>query len=337
MCVNGLEGNDKMYNNNKINYRKNTKMKKRKKLIGTLIVFLLLILLSISIYFLYSKYIEVNKSKNDKQTIDNGNSIKKENNDDLVKIENLDSKKADADNSTSKSDDTINKPDDINKDGVVGGNGSTDKSDEKEYVYGEKVPSRESVSDDYFDDAVFIGNSQIEGVSIYSSMKNATVLAGKGIMVDTIFTKEIIKTKNGKRINIIDALGLKKFGKIYIMLGANELGWAYDDEFIKQYGKVIDKMKELQPKAKIYVNAIIPVSKAKTDSDKIYNNKNIERFNKLILNMTKEKQVYYLDSKEALADEEGNLPADSTTDGIHFNSAYYEKWFKYLKTHTVKS
>lgn len=205
------------------------------------------------------------------------------------------------------------------------------------YVYGEKVPERESVSDDYFDDAVFIGNSQMEGVSIYSSMKNATVLAGKGIMVDTIFTKEVIKTKDSNRITIMSALELKKFGKIYIMLGANELGWVSDNEFIKQYGKVIDKLKELQPKAKIYVNAIIPVSKAKSNSDKIYNNENIERFNKLIINMTKEKQVYYLDSKEALADEEGNLPANSTTDGVHFNSTYYEKWFNYLKTHTVKS
>ena len=80
----------------------------------------------------------------------------------------------------------------------------------------------------------------------------------------------------------------------------------------------------------------MPVSKTKTNSDKIYNNKNIENYNNLILNMTKEKEVYYLDSKEALADEEGNLPEDSTTDGVHFNSAYYEQWFNYLKAHTVK-
>ncbi len=206
----------------------------------------------------------------------------------------------------------------------------------RKYVYGEKVPESKAVSNDYFDDAVFIGNSQMEGVAIYSSMKNVTVLAGKGIMVDTIFTKEVIKTKDGNRITIMSALEQKEYGKIYIMLGANELGWASDTEFIKQYGKVIDKLKELQPKAKIYVNSIIPVSKKKSETDNIYNNINIERFNKLILEMTKEKEVYYLDSKEALGDDEGNLPADSTTDGVHFNAPYYEKWFNYLKTHTVK-
>lgn len=205
----------------------------------------------------------------------------------------------------------------------------------KIYTYGEKVPENEVVSEDYFNDAVFIGNSQMEGVSIYSTMKNATVLAGKGIMVDTIFTKEVIKTKNSGRITIISALEQNKYGKIYIMLGANELGWAFDSEFIKQYAIVIDKIKELQPKAKIYVNGIIPVSKEKSEKDPIYNNNNIEKFNKLIINMTKEKQVYYIDSKEALGDEEGNLPAKSTTDGVHFNAEHYEKWFNYLKKHTV--
>ena len=207
--------------------------------------------------------------------------------------------------------------------------------DKKEFVYGEKVPENEAVLDDYFDDAVFIGNSQIEGISIYSSMKNATFFAGKGIMVDTIFTKEVVKTTGGSRITIMDALAKEQFGKVYIMLGANELGWAYDYLFIEQYGKVIDEIKQLQPDARIYINGIMPVSEDKSNNDTIYNNKNIDNYNNLILNMTKEKEVYYIDSKEALADEDGNLPKDASTDGVHFNATYYEKWFNYLKTHTV--
>lgn len=208
-------------------------------------------------------------------------------------------------------------------------------NDENKYEYGQKVPENEEVSDEYFDDAVFIGNSQIEGIQVYKAMKNATVYASKGIMVDTIYTKQVIKTSSGDRITIMDALAQNKFGKVYIMLGANELGWAYEDEFIKQYGKVIDSIKSLQPNAQIYVNAIMPVSKTKSDNDKIYNNTNVDRFNKLILEMTKEKKVYYLDSKEAMGDENGNLPEDAGPDGIHLNSTYYDKWFSYLKKHTV--
>lgn len=336
-----------MHDKYKTNYKSYMReTKRRRQIISAIIAVLILILLSITIYFLYSKYIAADKDKE----INSDNIIQKsdsednnsENKDNSGNIEDLDKDKNDEDNTDNGDKDITDEGNTSPENGdngnnPAGENSTGDKTDKQEYVYGERVPEIEAVSDEYFDDAVFIGNSQIEGISIYSSMKNATVLAGKGIMVDTIFTKEVIKTKNGDRITIMDALELDKYGKIYIMLGANELGWAYDSEFIKQYAKVIDKMKELQPEAKIYVNAIIPVSKEKSEKDKIYNNKNITRFNELILNMTKEKEVYYLDSKEALADEEGNLPSESTTDGVHFSSSYYEKWFNYLKTHTVNN
>ncbi len=318
-----------MQNKYKVDYRADTERARKKRLRFVIFVSVtIVLLLAIAVYFIYSIFAKSEETGNDSKVIDTENNIEKEDEKDTdIGEDNDDDSDLNSDETGEKDSD---KPDDNEN-----SNGEDD-SDKQEFVYGEKVPESEAVSDEYFDDAVFIGNSQIEGVSIYSSMKNATVLAGKGIMVDTIFTKEVVKTKDGGRITIMDALAKEKFGKVYIMLGANELGWAYDFEFIKQYGKVIDEIKTLQPDAKIYVNAIMPVSKTKTNSDKIYNNKNIENYNNLILNMTKEKEVYYLDSKEALADEEGNLPDDSTTDGVHFNSAYYEQWFNYLKAHTVK-
>ena len=336
-----------MQNKYKIDYKADMEMTKKRKLRRvTLFTILVIVFLAIIIYFSL-RYIKLQGLEKDRETVNNKNNITEEkkntdiseNTDNPGKDGNSgkpDSKKPD-NNIIVDSKYIINFAHEIAADVKAAGIEELKLPEMQRYIYGEKVPESEAVSNDYFDDAVFIGNSQMEGVAIYSSMKNVTVLAGKGIMVDTIFTKEVIKTKDSNRITIMSALELKKFGKIYIMLGANELGWAYDYEFIKQYGKVIDKLKELQPEAKIYVNAIMPVSKAKSNSDKIYNNKNIEKFNKLIMNMTKEKEVYYVDSKEALADEEGNLPANSTTDGVHFNSIYYEKWFNYLKTHTINS
>ena len=34
-------------------------------------------------------------------------------------------------------------------------------------------------------------------------------------------------------------------------------------------------------------------------------------------------------------DENGVLPAEGTTDGIHFTRSWYQRWYAYLKTHTV--
>ncbi len=338
-----------MHNDYNVNYKKDLQENKKKRMLLRIIYIALCIFFLLIVAYIFLEYFNFEIWK-DKEEVISKELEESEDKEDLNQATNNSDKTSNDDTADNK--DEINAPNnDVTLDDeyiieFLGNNAKGHKeagTDELElpeknsYTYGEKVPESEAVQDDYFDDAVFIGNSQMEGVAIYSSMKNATVLAGKGIMVDTIFTKEVIKTKESNRITIISALELKQYGKVYIMLGANELGWVSDIEFIKQYGKVIDKIKELQPKSKIYVNAIIPVSKEKSEKDKIYNNVNIERFNKLIINMTKEKQVYYVDSKEALADEEGNLPANSTTDGVHFNSIYYEKWFNYLKTHTVQS
>lgn len=346
-----------MHNDYKVNYKVDVKKNNKKKLILRFIYIALCIFFLMIVAFFFLEYLKTVKSANDEEAISKEISDSEDKKDISKTADNSDkADSTDAADNTDNTKDTDNAASNLaDYDVTIDDEYIIDFSREiaadlkaagiqelkfpelETYTYGERVPETEVVQDDYFDDAVFIGNSQMEGVAIYSSMKNATVLAGKGIMVDTIFTKEVIKTKDSNRITIISALELKQYGKIYIMLGANELGWVSDIEFIKQYGKVIDKIKELQPEAKIYVNTIIPVSKEKSEKDKIYNNENIERFNKLIINMTKEKQVYYVDSKEALGDEEGNLPANSTTDGVHFNSIYYEKWFNYLKTHTVKS
>ncbi len=154
-------------------------------------------------------------------------------------------------------------------------------------------------------------------------------------MVDTVFTRPAINI-NGKKLSVSDALSITQFDKVYIMLGINELGWAYSEIFINKYNEIIDYVKSLNKDAQIYVQSIIPVSKEKSINDKIYNNKNIEIYNELIKQMCYDKEVYYVNVLEELVDDEGNLPIDASVDGIHLKREYCQKWYDYLKTHTVK-
>lgn len=137
------------------------------------------------------------------------------------------------------------------------------------------------VADSYFDDAAFIGDSRTQGLQLYTGLPNATFYATQGLMVDTFFSKKFVKAGGGK-ITIPDAMKNQTFKKVYIMLGVNELGWVYEKVFIQKYGEVVDKVKELQPDAKVYVQSILPVTKAKSDGDAIYNNTKISRYNELI-------------------------------------------------------
>ena len=189
------------------------------------------------------------------------------------------------------------------------------------------------VADSYFDDAAFIGDSRTQGLQLYTGLPNATFYATQGLMVDTFFSKKFVKAGGGK-ITIPDAMKNQTYKKVYIMLGVNELGWAYEKVFIQKYGEVVDKVKELQPDAKIYVQSILPVTKAKSDGDAIYNNTKISRYNELIEQMCREKGVTYLHVADAVGLDNGALPAGSATDGVHLNREYCYKWLDYLKTHT---
>lgn len=115
------------------------------------------------------------------------------------------------------------------------------------------------------------------------------------------------------------------------MLGINELGWIYNDIFIKDYENLIDKILEVKPNCEIIVQSIIPVTKTKSEGDNIYNNDKITEYNNLIKDMANRKGIKYIDLCTVLADKSGNLPKEASTDGIHLNKEYCQKWLKYLK------
>ncbi|MDD2955794.1 MAG: GDSL-type esterase/lipase family protein [Oscillospiraceae bacterium] len=204
--------------------------------------------------------------------------------------------------------------------------------------YGKAVPESARVNSDYFDDALFVGDSVTDGIQAYAIMKNTTVIAHTGINPETISTKEVIRTDDGSMITMLDAMALHpEAKKIYIMLGANGIAWIERDPFISSYEAFIDQVKEQHPDAVIYIQSILPVTKSKQDGDERYANSKIDSYNAAIQKMAEQKQVYYLNVAEAFKDEEGNLPEEaSPVDGMHFGPKYYEKWFEYLKIHTAE-
>lgn len=209
---------------------------------------------------------------------------------------------------------------------------SVEPAGPKVYDYSQPVPESDPVDESYFDDAVFIGNSRSEGIKLYSIIKNATVYATRGLDVSNISKERFIG--DGK-LTVMEALGKKQFGKVYIMLGLNELGWPSADKFANKYAEVIDQIRALQPNAQIYVQSIFPVSAKKSASDKIYNNSNVALFDQAVRAMCQEKQLYYVNVAEALVDETGALPEDAGKDGIHINKQTYERWHNYILKHTV--
>lgn len=195
------------------------------------------------------------------------------------------------------------------------------------------VPESQPVDQSYFDDAVFVGDSITEGMTIYSGMENAKILAYTGINFSTIGSTPVMKQEDGSRTVIMDELQKSQYRKVYVMLGGNEVRDMSKDAFLSRYEKVLDQIHEIQPGAILYVQSMTPVTETNN-----YNmdNARIDEYNEAIMELCKRKGFYYLNVAECMKDSNGMLPTEaSPKDGMHFGQEYFNKWFAYLKTHTV--
>lgn len=203
------------------------------------------------------------------------------------------------------------------------------------YDYSQPVPESEPAPEDYFSDAAFVGDSRTDGLLLYSGIKGATGLSYKGLTVLELENKRVKFTVSGITDTVMGALEKERYGKVYIMLGVNELGWDDDPLFYNTYVQAVRRVKELQPDAVIYLQAILPVTKEESDSHPYFTNKNILRYNGIIAQIAAEEQVYYLDVGVSVMGEDGALPEEGSTDGIHLKRDYYKRWYEYLKNHII--
>lgn len=198
-----------------------------------------------------------------------------------------------------------------------------------EYPY-KKVDKR------YFDDAVFIGDSRTDGMRNYSGLDNATFFAKTGLNVYELLDDEFLtEPSTGKPVSVSYMLKHNHYGKIYFMIGINELGTGNTGTFQKAYERVLNKFRKWQPDAIIYMEAILPVSKNKSAGDPIFNNININDKNVAISQLADGKNIFYFDISEKLTDKKGNLRDDYTFDDVHMYAQYYNLWTDFLMEHGV--
>ncbi len=190
------------------------------------------------------------------------------------------------------------------------------------------------VDDSYFSDAVFIGDSRMEGFRNSSGITTGTFFTSVGMSLSSMTNSAIISTANGN-VTVPAALSGGKYGKIYVMLGANDLG-TYDwDAFKEGFAEVLNRFREIQPDAIIYVCGCIYVEEAKVTTGAYVNNANVDILNEILLEATEEEGDYFLNLNEALSDGAGALIAGASADGVHLNQEYYEIMLNYMKTHYI--
>ncbi len=193
---------------------------------------------------------------------------------------------------------------------------------------------KQTVGKEYFDDALFIGDSRTVGISEYGDLNNATFFANTGMSVYNVFEKNVSVPQVGK-LKLEQLLTYKKFGKIYIMLGINELGYN-QEKTLKKYKDLLKFVQEKQSNAIIYIEANLHVAAERSNKDKTINNININKINNEISKLADNEKIFFIDVNEKFDDENGNLSSNYTQDNVHIYAKYYKEWSDWLSQNAVK-
>lgn len=195
------------------------------------------------------------------------------------------------------------------------------------------VPESAAVEDTYFADAVFLGDSRTDGFRLYSGLGIGTYLCATGATVESVFSKAV-DTPQGK-VPLLDALAEIDCGKIYVMLGVNELGWPGTKLFREQGEQLIRRLQKDHPDALIMIQSILPVSARQDAKGSYVNNRRVTDYNAVWQDLAERLGVFYVAVNEPLTGEDGCLPAELNFDGVHLNPDGCAIWLDYLRTHAI--
>lgn len=190
-----------------------------------------------------------------------------------------------------------------------------------------------TATDDYFEDACFIGDSRTVGISQYAGIENATFLCKNSLSIYDYDKKKIIY--DGEKTSIKEVLSNNQFAKIYLMVGINECGTGTPETFFNNYRDVVKDIRNLQPNALIFIQGNLLVTESKSNDGDSITNENISARNKLIATLANQKDIFYIDINESSLCKDGSLVSDYTWDQVHIQAQYYPIWKDFLLEHAI--
>lgn len=181
---------------------------------------------------------------------------------------------------------------------------------------------------------LFTGSSLMENFPIteYCLNEGLPVAYNRGIGGYT--TDEFLES--------IDAMLLDpQPAKLFINIGTNDLralpnGEDWFSHLSANYRRICEIIREKLPDTMVYMMAYYPVNTAALAAQgypgpMVRTNENIARANRMVEGLAAEYGFHYIDVNDGLKDEKGELKAEHTQDGVHFDAAAYRTVFDRLR------
>lgn len=186
----------------------------------------------------------------------------------------------------------------------------------------------EGVEESWFDDVLFIGDSRTYGLKSWARSGNADYFCDVGASVFNIQKKELSDI-NFSTQTLASLLSTKTYGKIFINLGLNEIGYP-TSSVTSAYKRLVTLVREKQPDAIIILQGIMSVTPGKASQATYFSPQSIANLNSKIAANANGKDIFYVDCNEYLADSDGYLYTSLTNDGYHPTGNGYRIWRSWI-------
>lgn len=192
----------------------------------------------------------------------------------------------------------------------------------------EAAPEYVQLEESWFDDALFVGDSRVEGLRNYYKLGEAEYFTNIGMSIYSVFIYTHKHPIYGY-ITLEKLLEKEEYGKIYIGIGLNECHYEY--EYIREcFTRLVDMIHQIQPNCKIVLMSIMMCSEKTASTNWYFDQENLGNINAIMESLADGETVFYMDSNEWIVDEKGYLPNDKTHDGIHLFGTGYEEWAHWI-------
>lgn len=209
-----------------------------------------------------------------------------------------------------------------------------------------RVPESAPVETAWFDDAAFIGDSVSVMLEYYN---NSTHSLGSAAFfcVESLSPRNVMSAQagskrlpewpkgSGQRPLLPEGVAQSGAAKLYFMVGMNSISGGVDNA-AGDLVLLVDSILTLSPEAAVLIQSVTPMTADSPRADAQLNNETIRQYNRILADVCRERGWYFVDSAQALTDENGFLRADYSGDkamGIHLNFSGTEAWTNYLLTH----
>jgi lysophospholipase L1-like esterase len=171
-------------------------------------------------------------------------------------------------------------------------------------------------------DIIFLGNS-ITAYGNWEELMGTKHAKNRGIPGDNTFDvlARLSEVTEGKP------------AKVFILIGINDIGRSFPDSIImRNYKRIIRRIKEESPRTKIYVQTLLPVNNTFTPALPHFNkDQHILAVNEGIKKLSISENLTLIDLYSPFLDKDNRLDKNYAFDGLHLNGIGYLKWAELLK------